>query len=417
MGNYFSDVVEQAVADIYYCYDNTRAKAAEAALTLAAEQGDGDACYFLSRCFSGREYHWEYHPFHENDRTAYELLCKGVRLGSAAAVLGALRRNMLTPALREEMPFSSLEEAWRKVYQKAANGCRFCQMMVANAYYYLDVIEIEDRKASEFESRSAWEDWKGEQVSKSFPWYQRAFEGGVGLAGRNLLICYLEGRGNLIAPDREQAPLLLRQGAELGYPDWMYDWAFELYFRLNRKEEGFAYVKRAAELGHLKGWGIVGYAYRFGETVEQDLSKALACFEKSAPYGRDSVSCNQLGEMYFLGRGVKQDYATAVQYLERCYAIIPENTNLGMLGVCCLLGWGCAQDPVRGRTLLTLPYCSDSRYKFYGLGRMYAEGIGVPEDIEKGVRYLQKAGDYEPAREALKQYKKSIFGVWRRRRR
>ena len=43
MGKYFSDVVEQAVADIYYCYDNTRAKAAEAALTLAAEQGDGDA--------------------------------------------------------------------------------------------------------------------------------------------------------------------------------------------------------------------------------------------------------------------------------------------------------------------------------------------------------------------------------------
>ena len=46
---------------------------------------------------------------------------------------------------------------------------------------------------------------------------------------------------------------------------------------------------------------------------------------------------------------------------------------------------------------------------------MYAEGIGVPEDIEKGVRYLQAAGDYEPAKVALKQYKKSIFGVWRRR--
>lgn len=80
MGKYFSDVVEQAIADIYYCYDNTRAKAAEAALVLAVEQGDGDACYFLSRCFSGKNYHWEYHPFEENDQTAYELLCKGVRL-------------------------------------------------------------------------------------------------------------------------------------------------------------------------------------------------------------------------------------------------------------------------------------------------------------------------------------------------
>lgn len=138
MGKYFSDVVEQAIADIYYCYDNTRAKAAEAALALAVEQGDGDACYFLSRCFSGKCYHWEYHPFEENDRRAYELLCKGVRLGSAASVLGALRRNMLTPALREEMPFSSLEEAWREIYRKAAHGCPFCQNMVANAYYLQD---------------------------------------------------------------------------------------------------------------------------------------------------------------------------------------------------------------------------------------------------------------------------------------
>lgn len=226
MGNYFSDVVEQAITDIYYCYDSARAKAAETALALAAEQGDGDACYVLSQCFSGREYHWEYHPFEENGRRAFELLCRGAHLGSAVAVLGALHRDMLTPALREEMPFSGLEEVWRFVYRKAANGCTFCQMMVANAYYYLDVIEIEDQRESAFPSRAAWEDWKGEQVWKSFQRYQKAFECGMGIAGRNLLICYLKGRGNLIAPDREQFPLILQQGAELGYPDWMYDWAF-----------------------------------------------------------------------------------------------------------------------------------------------------------------------------------------------
>ena len=132
--------------------------------------------------------------------------------------------------------------------------------------------------------------------------------------------------------------------------------------------------------------------------------------------GNDSYASSQLGELYFLGLGVRQDYATAVQYLEQSYALDSDNTNLGMLGVCCLLGWGCKQDSVRGRTLLTQMNCRDSQYKSYGLGRMYAEGIGVPEDIEKGVWYLQAAGDYEPAKEALKQYKKSIFGVWRRRR-
>ncbi len=46
---------------------------------------------------------------------------------------------------------------------------------------------------------------------------------------------------------------------------------------------------------------------------------------------------------------------------------------------------------------------------------MYAEGIGVRENIEKGVEYLKAAGNYEPAVEALKHYKKILFGVWRRK--
>ena len=54
-------------------------------------------------------------------------------------------------------------------------------------------------------------------------------------------------------------------------------------------------------------------------------------------------------------------------------------------------------------------------WKNYGLGMMYAEGIGVPEDIGKGVEYLKAAGNYEPAVKALKNYKKSLFGVWRRK--
>lgn len=36
MGRFFSDVVDQAIEDIYYCYDNDRAKQAQAALLKAA---------------------------------------------------------------------------------------------------------------------------------------------------------------------------------------------------------------------------------------------------------------------------------------------------------------------------------------------------------------------------------------------
>lgn len=119
MGKYFSDVVDKAIEDLYYCCDNDRAKAAAEALFQAAKEGDGDACYFLSRCFSGSCYSWEYHPFEENEAAAYAMLRESVAKGSAVGVLGAIRMDMLTPDMRESMPFENTQAAWDVVYEKA----------------------------------------------------------------------------------------------------------------------------------------------------------------------------------------------------------------------------------------------------------------------------------------------------------
>ena len=46
---------------------------------------------------------------------------------------------------------------------------------------------------------------------------------------------------------------------------------------------------------------------------------------------------------------------------------------------------------------------------------MYAEGLGVPQDIERGVEYLKAAGNYGPAEQALKNYEeKLLLAFWRR---
>ena len=410
MGKYFSDVVDKAIADLYYCYDNVRAKAAADALLLAAKEGDGDACYFLSRCFSGTCYSWEYHPFVENEAAAYAMLQEGISRGSAVAVLGALRMDMLTPSLREMMPFASIVEAWDQVYEKAQGGCLFCQYMIGNTYYFLDTIEIEDRRESEFENRKAWDAWRQREMEQSIPWFEKAFSGGMGLAGRNYRNYYGSGRGDLIPPVYEKKLEVLRKGADLGYPDWMYAYAFELYYKLDKAEEALPWALRAAQAGHLFGWHIVGDIYWEGKIVERNLTYALECFEKTASYGNDPYACRQAGDMYFRGLGAPQDYARAVQYLEQKGE---DPCNNDMLGICYLLGHGCEQDVNRGRMLLERS--GSSIYKNYGLGMLYTQGLGVQENIEKGVEYLRAAGNYEPAREALKNYKKSIFGAWRRR--
>ncbi len=408
MGKYFSDVVDKAIEDLYYCYDSKRANAAADALFLAAKEGDGDAYYFLSRCFSGVCYSWDYHPFEENEAAAYAMLHQGISLGSAAAVLGALRMDMLTPELQEIMPFGSIKEAWDVIYEKAKNGCLFCQYMIGNTYYFLDIIEIEDRKEGELASREAWDNWRREQMEQSIPWFKKSFLGGMGLAGRNYRNYYGSGRGDLIPPVYEKKMEVIRQGAELAYPDWMYNYAFELYYKLDRAEEALPWALRAAQAGHLFGWHIVGDIYWDGKAVERNLAYALECFEKTAGYGNDPYGCRKAGEMYFRGLGTEKDYARAVQYLEQ-----KDEEADDMLGICCLLGYGCEQNPARGKALLERS--RSTIYKNYGLGMMYAEGIGVKENIEKGVEYLKAAGNYEPAKEALKQYKKSLFGVWRRK--
>ena len=59
-------------------------------------------------------------------RVTYLFKSTSCPLGSAAAVLGALRMDLLTPELKEIMPFDSIKEAWEVICEKAENGCAFC---------------------------------------------------------------------------------------------------------------------------------------------------------------------------------------------------------------------------------------------------------------------------------------------------
>ena len=285
--------------------------------------------------------------------------------------------------------------------------------MIGNTYYFLDVIEIGDRSEREFGSRKAWDNWRREQMEASLPWFEKAFSGGMILAGRNYCHYYEHGRGDLIPPEPEKEVPIMCRGAELGYPEWMYAYAHYLHYTEEKDKEALSWALKAAEAGHLWSWHIVGDLYWDGKDVEHNQSYSIECYEKTAGYGNDSYACRQLGRMYFNGWGTAVDYARAVQWLERDEE--PEWIKYDLLGICYLLGYGCQQDPARGKAYLEKS--KDSPYKNYGLGMMYAEGLGVREDIEQGVVYLKRAAwaNYEPAKEALTHYMKSWFVVWRRK--
>ena len=414
MASYFSPVVDKAIEDIYYCYDNERAAAAVQALADASNNGDGDASYILSRCVSGPQYSWEYHPYKADDDVAEALVRKSITQGSAAGVLGAMRIGALTPEMEEAMPFDSLQQAWEGIYEKAEAGSPFCQNMIGNTYFWLDIPRIQNKGEEDFPSPAAFGQYLRETTLACIPWFEKAFKGGMGFAGKNLYNLYHDGEKGWLEPQPEKATEVAKIGADLGYPDWQMRYGAELMKLKGREAEGLDYCLRAAKQGQLSAWYHVGRAYKEGIGVAKDARYAMECFEKGLADPAATGCPNLAGEMYFYGQnGIPQDYARAVQLFEMAHT---NGNNWGndMLGICYLLGQGCPQDPARAKALFEeAKYSSD--LKNYGLGLIYADGMGVSEDIKKGVEYLQKAGNYKPAKEALLRFKKTLFGKWRRR--
>lgn len=414
MGKYFSDAVDNAIEAIYYTYDREKAAAAVQPLADAANAGDGDAAYILSRCVSGPQYSWDYHPFQANDEAVEQLIRQSIVQGSAMGVLGAMRCGMLTPEMEEAMPFANLREAWNAVYEKAQAGCLFAMNMIGNTYFWLDVVRIEGKGPNDFPSKEAFGAWLRENELKCLPWFEKAFAGGMGFAGRNMYNLYNDGEEGVMAADKSKAEAIARLGAEKGYPDWQERYAGFLIGKEGRAQEALDLYFAAAKQGQLSSWFYIGKAFQEGKVVPKDCPQAMKCYELGLQ-DPNAIGCaNRAGELLFQGKdGIPQDYARAVQLFEQAHA--QKNTwGNDMLGTCYLFGYGCQKDPQRALMLFQEVDYSTNLLN-YGLGTIYTEGLGVPEDIKKGVEYFQKCKNYAPAQEALLKFKKTLFGKWVRR--
>lgn len=415
MAKELSSEVRQALEDIYYNVRTGRGKEAFALLEKASAAGDGDASCVLARCLCGYQYVWGWHGFPEDDARATKLLHKSVEQGSALGVLVALRSGELTPSVQKKMPFESLQAAFDEVEALAEGGDAFCQYVIGNSYFWWDFLRIQNKGKDSFPNEAAFKAYLKEQISKCEDWFWKAFRGGIYLAANNLNKYYTEGDEDIIAPQPEKARDLWKIGAELGYPTHQYIYAEELE-KAGHYEEALHWYKESAEANNGVSWYKVGTFYFEGMGVEKDEAYAVECFRKELVRDPNQIGANNaLGKAYYNGQGVPQDYAKAYAHIYRA-SIQRGGNNWGAfyLASCCFHGWGTPQDYSRAREYLD-KIDWKNRQADYMRGYLCCHGLGgLPEDISKGVAYLQKSGTAE-AKEELLHYKKSLFGKWSRR--
>ena len=126
----------------------------------------------------------------------------------------------------------------------------------------------------------------------------------------------------------------------------------------------------------------------------------------------ESLAYNALGLAYFFGRGVPQDRVKAYGYFQQDRDVCKDDFSCPYLAHCCLEGWGTAPDYQRAYQLAW--ETKDKARSCYVLGRIYCEGLGMPEDIAMGVGFLDRASSMPEAQEARRHYKRSLLGRWKR---
>lgn len=412
MGKFFADKTEEGIKLVWSSYDRNQIARGFQLLLESVKEGDGDACCFAARCYMGPQYVWQFSGIQEDDDQYSVLLKESIKRGSACGVLIAMRCGELTPDVQQSMPFQSLKEAWDIVLEKAEGGHPFCQYMIANSYFWGDIFDVEGTDPHTL--YKSGEEMDAALSQKAIPWYIKSMDGGVFMGLGNLAKIY-RGKNGLPA-DMNKLTEMYRTYANRGNPLAESDYAATLY-DAEKYEEALRYYLSAAQHGQISAWYDVGFQYERGEGVAADPKKAAEYYQIGADQGWAACQ-NGLGNLYFRGLGVPQDYGKAAHYLGAA-ASQEYKYAYPQLGHCYLKGLGVQKDPVQARKLFEGTDSNITGYSIVlnGLGEIYADGLGVPEDIKKGVEYFEQAAakNNADAKLNLSRFKKSLFGKWSRR--
>lgn len=354
MAAFFDERIEKAIQIIWFDTHSGRREEALAMLRDAANMGDGDAYYFLGRCYLGRSYVDPVVGMPEDKKFAYECFDMSLNFESAVGMFGTMHQDGYQPPRGTcvQPPYHSKKEIWDIINEKADSGQVFCKFLIANAYYYCTATDFLDITAETVGTKKM-ERLQYEWTAMAVRLYEECVSRGLGIAIPNLVDILRNGRHG--APvQRQKAKNYIHIGADMGIGAYERIVGNE-YRDDNKLAKAVEMYERAVSHNDIYACYCLGKLYTYNGLLPLDLKKALFYLEKGYAQLPDDVDfCNLLGEIYFRGGdGIACDYTQAFLLLSKAY--FKGNTwGSDMLGTCYLNGLGTPPNPAMARRLFEL---------------------------------------------------------------
>lgn len=410
----FDKRVQTAVEKLWVTMDYDNGDEARRALLDAAHDGDGDAHYFLGRCYAGPCFVSPRFGFQEDVVLAERHFDKSLELGSAVGMFATMRLAGYKPKSGSFVnpPYHSLKEVWDTVESMANSGEIFCQYLIANAYYFGDAAKFLNINPTTVPDVREAMQIEHEWTKKAIVLHENCLKRGMLMGLGNLIDIFKSGDAG-IPKQPERVKELIHFGARMG--NGFYENKVGQEYAENKQPEKAAeYFHRAVSHGEFGALFHLGLLYTFGGDLPRDLPKAKKFFEESLAHDEYTTGChNRLGEIYFYGGdGIEPDYTQAYPHLLAAFDWKDCTWGSDMLGTCYLKGLGTEIDYKKAKKLFEI-YPSEP-LSAIGLGEIYAYGLGVSADINYGMGFWDQFPNDPRVIENKKNFKRVFFFFWKR---
>ena len=403
MGRFYDDTIESAIQNIWGHSSTGKEEESLKYLKEAASKGDADACYFVGRCYLGRQYVPGKLKFEENTMLAREYFDRSIEGGSAIGMFAARRLRGFRPRSGTYIhaPYHSDKEIWDAVYQMAEEGEPFAQHVVATAYYYFDVIDFFDIDYWSL-SKKKQNELDYEWYMESSRWYKASIANGIGMGIGNLYTILSTGKYNIPV---EEDSLQKLKAIGLKCNDGFIETVVAAELEKDNPDEALKLYQKALSHGEEDAYYYMGKMYTYGGVMPFDFWEASDLFEKGIKSDSMFAECHrELGKIYYYHRS--PNYKRAVKHFQAsCNEC---DWSAVMLGLCYLRGQGVKRDYSSAREIFE-SYPNEI-VSAIGLGEIYAYGLDVIVDIPKAMEYWDKYPENEDIIANRKNFQKTASG-------